>query len=124
MLRNRNELDGLPKQAFAQGFAGQSSGPRLTRSPNWASPSSRSRGTFPSIRLRFEHSLNPIGSRLGWTHASSPSEPGVRLRFLPVGQVVEVTVAMATMASSKALNSAGTLQPALKLRWVSRALIE
>ena len=38
MLRNRNELDGPLKQAFAQGVRWPIERPSLNASPNWASP--------------------------------------------------------------------------------------
>ena len=100
MLRNRNELDGLPKQAFAQGFAGQSSGPRLTRSPNLGLSVEQIARYFSVDLVEVRASLNPIGSHWAGMTRVRPA-PGVRLRFLPVGQLVDVT-RMATMASLKA----------------------
>jgi hypothetical protein len=75
MLRNRNELDSLLRQAFAEGVAGQSIARHLGRSRTWGSLLRRSRDISRPIRLRFKHCLagtNPSRPAEAFSHRAPP----------------------------------------------------
>jgi hypothetical protein len=68
MLRDRDEADCLLKQAFEEGVSWPIERSSLNVLADMGlTPSNRSRSISPSIQLRFEQSLDPVGSRLGWT---------------------------------------------------------